>query len=137
MTTIKFSYKTSDFDTSGYLYDNDIYFTDIVTFPLYNNFTDLKIIGRGLLVDNVLNTNTNGVVNEIGSYFIDNLENINGYDIFGYIYSFRNSTSFFVPGQIINIPIVFGTSIDNGKTGSVTINVIDDILRIVTIVIND
>ena len=149
MTTITFSYKTTDFDTAGYLYNNNIFYTEITTFPLYNNLTDLKIIGNALLVDSVVTINKLNAFGKaetfnyglnggnIGTYFIDNLENINGYDVIGYIYSFESTTSYFVPGKTIHTLLEFGTAIDNGKTGSITFYVQDSISRIVTIIIND
>ena len=101
------------------------------------------------MVDSVVNTDSINLVSNsqrftyslnggnIGTYFIDNLENVNGYDVIGYIYSFESTTSYFVPGQTINTTLEFGTAIDNGKTGSITFYVLDSISRIVTIVIND
>ena len=137
MTTIKFSYKTSDFQTSGILCNNNIFYSKLATFPLYNNSIDLQIIGRGLLSNYVASTDISTTINEIGTYYLDPNESISVDNNIGYIYSFKNDNVFFISPSIINTSIVFSSGIYNGKKGNIAIDVLDNINRNVTITINN
>jgi hypothetical protein len=138
MTTITFSYKTTDFQTSGILCNNNIFYSKLSAFPLYNNLTDLTIIGRALLVDSVANTDTSSGVNEVGTYYLDGNQSISvDNNNIGYIYSFKSNNIFFNSSSIVTTSILFSSGIYIGKKGIITIYVIDNINRNVVITINN
>jgi hypothetical protein len=133
VTTLNFVYYTSQFKDGAALFLNNKFYNEIVITPLYNNETDNVPIGTLLVLDSFGITNYNNYINEIATYFIDNI------GTFGYVYSFTNSsaTSFFQPNTIINTDIFFKSGLYNNSTGNITINVVNSNLRRVTITINN
>jgi hypothetical protein len=129
---LNFVYYTSQFDAGTALFLNNKFYNELTLSPLYNNETDNVPIGTLLLYDSFAITNYNSYINEIGTYFIENI------GTFGYVYSFSSTsaTTFFEPNTIINTDIFFKSGIYNNCTGNIKINVVNNDLRRVTITVN-
>ena len=100
--------------------------------PIYN--TSNNKIGIVTFSDTIQNNCNTSYISETGTYFIENLGTVS------YVYSFTKdltSNVSFTPGTILIQKIEFTSGIYIGYKGEIIINVIDNILRNVSIIINN
>lgn len=100
--------------------------------PIYNT-SDIQI-GVVTFSDTIQNNFNTSYISETGTYFIENIGSVS------YVYSFAKDLTTnvsFTPGTILIQKIEFTSGIYVGYEGEIIINVIDSVLRNVSIIINN